>query len=200
MVDFTMIIHVRGPCEMGGFWFLATSLISLVGSVASVALYNSNYYDQDVKLEVETLQTVLGVLGTVWMSSAIAIVSVMDRKYLHTFYSLDMASDYKRKCFLSAGEDQDDLKSKVLKDHPDMYRTWGDELIKPWTLKNWDRWEEEKPEWFSDKWIEHVPNEYIPYDWRVKYNKTKGRVEDPMMRRRSSLAQVKMLMGGEEEK
>ncbi|GMH67149.1 hypothetical protein TrST_g14100 [Triparma strigata] len=200
MVDFTMIIHVRGPCEMGGFWFLATSLISLVGSVASVALYNSNYYDQDVKLEVETLQTVLGVLGIVWMSSAIAIVSVMDRKYLHTFYSLDMASDYKRKCFLSAGEDQDDLKSKVLKDHPDMYRTWGDELIKPWTLKNWDKWEEEKPVWFSDKWIEHVPNDYIPYDWRVKYNKTKGRVDDPQMRRRSSLQQVKMLMGGEEEK
>ncbi|GMH86951.1 hypothetical protein TrST_g4851 [Triparma strigata] len=199
LVDFTMLIHLRGPCEMGGFWFLVTLLLSMAGSVGSVYLY-STHYEGDIKLDAETLQKVLGVLGTVWMSSAIAFVSVMDRKYLHTFYSLDTTSDYKRKSFLSAGEDQDYLKSKILKDQPDVYRTWGDELIKPWTLKNWDRWEEEKPEWFSDKWIEHVPNEYIPYDWRVKYNKTKGRVEDPMMRRRSSLAQVKMLMGGEEEK
>ncbi|GMH98452.1 hypothetical protein TrVE_jg6062 [Triparma verrucosa] len=70
----------------------------------------------------------------------------------------------------------------------------------PWTLKNWDRWEEEKPAWFTDTWIDNVPNNYIPYDWRVKYNKTKGRVDDPKQRRRSSVQQVKMLMGGEAEK
>ena len=53
--------------------------------------------------------------------------------------------------------------------------------------------------WFTDAWIENVPNTYIPYDWRVKYNKTKGRV-DPQMRRRSSMQQVKTLLGVEEEK
>ncbi|GMI14562.1 hypothetical protein TrVE_jg10532 [Triparma verrucosa] len=111
-----------------------------------------------------------------------------------------ISSDYERKCFLNAREDQDDVKSDLLTDHPDVYHTWGDELMKPWTLKNWDTWEEEKPAWFIDKWIEAVPNHYIPYDWRVKYKKTKGRVEDPQTRRRSSLAQVKMLMGAEEER
>ena len=94
----------------------------MTGSFVSAYLY-SNHYEGDVKLDAETLQTVLGILGTVWVSSAITFLSVMNRKYLHTFYSLDTASDYKRKCFLSAGEDQDDLKSKVLKDHPDVYRT-----------------------------------------------------------------------------
>ncbi|GMI13689.1 hypothetical protein TrLO_g3306 [Triparma laevis f. longispina] len=54
---------------------------------------------------------------------------------------------------------------------------WGDELLKPWTLQNWDRWEEERPAWFTDAWVECVPNEFIPFDWRVKYKKTKGRVE-----------------------
>ena len=174
-------------------------LLSLVGSIAIVYFY-SNHYSEDSKLSAETLQTVWVSLGAVWIMSAMAFTLAMDRNYLHTFYNFDTASDYKRKSFLSAGEGQDDLKSKILKDHPDVYRTWGDELIKPRTLKNWDRWEEEKPAWFSNKWIEHVPNEYIPYDWRVKYNKTKGRVDDPQMRRRSSLQQVKMLMGGEEDK
>ncbi|GMH84634.1 hypothetical protein TrST_g812 [Triparma strigata] len=199
MVDFTMLIHLRGSCEMGGFWFLVTLLLSMTGSFVSAYLY-SNHYQDDDKLDTESLQAVLGSLSAIWVLSALSLVLVMDRKYLSTFYNFDTASDYERKCFMNAREDQDDLKSELLTDHPDMYRTWGDELLKPWTLKNWDRWEEEKPAWFTDAWIECVPNEYIPYDWRVKYNKTKGRVEDPQMRRRSSVQQVKMLMGGLEEK
>ncbi|GMI02698.1 hypothetical protein TrVE_jg6934 [Triparma verrucosa] len=176
-----MLILVRGPCEIRGFFSIVTVLISMAGSFVSAWLY-SNHYEEDDKLDTETLQTVLSVLTAFWITSAASFVACMNRSYLHTFYSLDTTSDYKRKCFLSAGEGQDDLKSKILKDHPD------------------DRWEEEKHSWFTDKWIEQVPNNYIPYDWRVKYNKTKGRVDDPQMRRRSSLQQVKMLMGGEEEK
>lgn len=53
----------------------------------------------------------------------------------------------------------------------------------------------EKPSWFTDHWAEHVPNEYIPYDSRVKYMKTKVRVEG----RRKSMS-VRELLGGEEDK
>ncbi|GMI04580.1 hypothetical protein TrVE_jg9907 [Triparma verrucosa] len=69
------------------------------------------------------------------------------------------------------------------------------------TTSDYDRnlWETERPAWFTDAWIEVVPNDYIPYDWQVKYKKTKGRVDDPGMRRRSSLQQVKTLLGGTEE-
>lgn len=84
--------------------------------------------------------------------------------------------------------------------HPDVFKNWGPELLKSWSFKNWDRWEEEKPEWFSDAWIESCPNEYIPYEWRVKYKKTKGRDHDPQQRRRSSIKQLKNLLGIEEEK
>lgn len=124
-------------------------------------------------------------------------VSVIKRRYLRTFFSIDTASDYNFKIAVNCREDQEDIKSSLLLDHPDTYAGWGDEILKPWTLKNWERWEDERPSWFTDKWIESVPNEYIPYDFRVKYKKTKGRVE---MRRRSSLAQVKTLLGGEEER
>ena len=200
-----MLIHLRGPCEIGGFWFLVTLLFSMAGSVGSVYLYSNHYSvgdegDDTEKIDAETLQTVLGSLSVIWLASAVTFISVMNRKYLSTFYNFDTVSDYERKCFLNAREDQDDVKSETLADHPDVYHTWGEELLKPWTLKNWDRWEEERPTWFTDAWIECVPNDYIPYDWRVKYNKTKGRVENPQMRRRSSVQQVKMLMGGEVEK
>eukprot|EP00519_Triparma_laevis_P013328 CAMPEP_0182492156 /NCGR_PEP_ID=MMETSP1321-20130603/1371_1 /TAXON_ID=91990 /ORGANISM="Bolidomonas sp., Strain RCC1657" /LENGTH=135 /DNA_ID=CAMNT_0024694563 /DNA_START=108 /DNA_END=512 /DNA_ORIENTATION=- len=135
-----MLIHLRGSCELGGCWFLVTVLLSMAGSIISVSLYLT-HYQGDNKLDADMLHTVLGSLGAIWLVSAVTFISVINRNYHNTFYSLDTTSDYKRKCFLSAREDQDDLKSKILKDHPGVYRTWGDELLKPWTLKNWDRWE-----------------------------------------------------------
>ena len=199
LVDFTMIIHLRGSCEMGGFYFLVSILISLASSFVSSHIY-SKHYEGDDKLDANTLQTILTVMSAIWITSLITFVSVINKKYLRTFYNLDTASQYSRKIVLNCREDQDEYKSGALTEHPDIYAAWGDELLKPWTLENWNRWEEEKPAWFTDAWIDNVPNHYIPYDWRVKYKKTKGRVDDPQMRRRSSLAQVKTFLGGEEER
>ena len=84
--------------------------------------------------------------------------------------------------------------------HPDIYKKWGDELIKPWTINSWNRWEEEKPAWFTDTWIEGVLNEYIPFKGRVKYKKTKGRVDDSQLQRRRGSISVRELVGGKEER
>ena len=136
----------------------------------------------------------------IWFVSAVTFTLVIKREYLHTFYSMETASTYNRKRFLLLKEDEDDKKKGVLSLHPDVYKAWGDELIKPWTTKNWNKWEEEKPVWFTDTWIEAVPNEYIPFEWRVKYKKTKGRVDDSQLQRRRGSISVRELMGGKEER
>ena len=146
------------------------------------------------------LQTVFGSLVAIWFVSAVTFALVIKRKYLHTFYDMDTASTFNQKAFLHLREDQDLEKSDILNGHPDIYMAWGDELIKPWTINNWNRWEEEKPAWFTDKWIESVPNEYIPFEWRVKYKKTKGRVDDSQLQRRRSSISVRELVGGKEER
>ena len=173
--------------------------IFITHSFISVYVY-SNYYDKDGKLGDEALQTTLGSLVAIWFVSAVTLASVIKREYLHTFYDTDTASSYGRKRFLNFKEDQDDLKSIILTLHHDIYKVWGDELIKPWTIGNWNRWEEEKPAWFTDSWIEGVPNEYIPFEWRVKYKKTKGRVDDSQLQRRRGSISVRELMGGKEER
>jgi hypothetical protein len=33
--------------------------------------------------------------------------------------------------------------------------------VKAWTMGNWERWVEEKPDWFTEN-VSHVPDEYIP--------------------------------------
>ncbi|GMH82328.1 hypothetical protein TrST_g12551 [Triparma strigata] len=199
MVNFTMMFQLRNPCEVGGFLFMFAVFYSIIGSFVAAHLY-SNYYEGTTKLSDETLKNVLVTLSVVWLVSAVSLVSVVKKDYLRTFYSLETISEYKRRCLMSFREDQEDLKSKVLKEHPDVYKAWGEELLKPWTLKNWSRWEEEKPAWFTDRWIECVPNEYIPYDYRVKYKKTKGRVDDENLKRRRGSISVRELVGGQEER
>ena len=152
-----------------------------------------------MKLDNETLHTALGSLVTIWFVSAVTFALVIKREYLHTFYDFDTASTFNRKEFLQLN-DKDLEKSEILTRHPDVYKTWGDELIKPWTIKNWNRWEEEKPTWFTDKWIDCVPNDYIPFEWRVKYKKTKGRVDDSQLQRRRGSISVRELVGGKEER
>ena len=41
---------------------------------------------------------------------------------------------------------------------------WGkiEEDVKAWTLLNWSRWEEEKPEWFNPTLHATIPDDFIP--------------------------------------
>jgi hypothetical protein len=34
--------------------------------------------------------------------------------------------------------------------------------VKAWTLENWEKWEEEKPEWYNDAWKSKVEDDMIP--------------------------------------
>ena len=170
MISFTLMFQLRHPCEAGGLMWFSSLLYSMVESLVSVYLYSNNYED-DSKLDTETLRAFILSLY-MWLISAVSFVGCMKREYLHTFYNADTANENERKRFAGLREDQDDLKSKAFNQHPDLYAGWGDDLVKSWTLKNWDRWEEEKPAWFTEKWISQVLNHFIPYDWRVKYKKT----------------------------
>jgi hypothetical protein len=39
--------------------------------------------------------------------------------------------------------------------------------VKTWTLANWARWEEEKPDWFTAEAKASAPDEYIPPQFLV---------------------------------
>lgn len=120
-------------------------LLAPVSSFVSVHLY-TKYYDGPMKLDKEILTILPASLFAGWLISIVMFVSLgMKRSFLHTFFLLDTTSEFKRKQFIASREDQDDVKGTILKLHPDVYREWIEELPKPWTLKNWSKWEEKKP-------------------------------------------------------
>ena len=58
-----------------------------------------------------------------------------------------------------------------------------------WIMENWERWEEEKPEWFCDAWKAKVDDDMIPADSLRK-------MKTGQERRRSSLGDILGLGGG----
>lgn len=179
--------------------YLFSALLSVVVSFVSVYMY-TYHYDGDVVIDSDTLKNVLASLYTVWFISGLSFAVVIKREYLRSFYTLDTTWDYCKNTFLHLREDREEERAALFNDHPDTQKGWGDEILQPWTLSNWERWEKEKPAWFTDAWIGCVPNEYIPYEWRVKYKKTKGRVDDADLKRQRGSISMKELLGGTEEK
>ncbi|GMI15337.1 hypothetical protein TrLO_g10512 [Triparma laevis f. longispina] len=124
-------MQLRHPQEAGGFAFLVSVLLSLVGSLVLAYIY-SNYDDDEEGVNIEI--------------------------------------------------DDDTLKATLI----NLYSVWLFSI------------EHEMPAWFTDRWVECVPNEYIPFEWRVRYRKMRGRVDDPK-RRRGSVS-VRELLGEKEMK
>ena len=130
--------------------------------------------------------------------SAVSFAIVIKREYHHTFYGFDTALTYNRKSFLNLREDQEEEKSNIFTLHPDVYKKWG-YVVKKWTFNNWKRWEEEKPAWFTDVGVDGVPNDFLPFEYRVKYF-SMGRVDDAQLKRRRGSVSVRELLGGTEER
>ncbi|GMI15339.1 hypothetical protein TrLO_g10512 [Triparma laevis f. longispina] len=169
-------MQLRHPQEAGGFAFLVSVLLSLVGSLVLAYIY-SNYDDDEegvnIEIDDDTLKATLINLYSVWLFSIVCFVSVINKKFLLTFYNFDNTSDYRRKMFLALRDDQAETKSSIILTltlaHPDTFRNWGDTFLKPWCFEAW--------EW---------------------YRKMRGRVDDPK-RRRGSVS-VRELLGEKEMK
>lgn len=98
MVNFTLMVQVRHPQEVGGLPFTASVLFSFAGSFVSAYLYTGYESDEDdiPKRDDDTLWMALGSLYAIWFASLVAFMSVVDRKYLHTFINLQTKSSFNK--------------------------------------------------------------------------------------------------------
>ena len=55
----------------------------------------------------------------------------------------------------------DRMKIAILKLHPSYYESIRGE-IGQWVRENWETWNEEQPEWFTDRVKKNVPKDMIP--------------------------------------
>lgn len=157
--DFTGVIQLRAPAELGGIYWSANMVMAIAASLASIALYFDRVEDKDAVAPRRTVYACILILCGTWFISFSTILKTMKKEYVSTFFSFDTGNDWAQSFFIHGASDE--AKSKTLGLNPVKWKSLRAEA-KAWTLENFWRWIEEKPDWFTDNWIAKLPSDFIP--------------------------------------
>ncbi len=86
-------------------------------------------------------------------------VAVMNKDYRNTFFSTSTGKQFTCQNFLDAKSDR--AKIEIFLDHEALYEDIKG-VVKEWVHENWERWNEEKPDWFTERTKANVPRGMIP--------------------------------------
>ena len=166
LTDFTLVMQMRHSFEIGGMQFcllgVQNQAMCFVAGWVYLKYYNgaadATEGDEDSKLTAEMLWTVLLCLFSMFLVSVLAFISLMDRKYLHTFFSWTTGPQYAVEQY--KGYTTNLQRVTAFDQHPSYYEGVKDamqELID----ENWDDWMVDRPEWLTDNVIASIPDEYL---------------------------------------
>jgi hypothetical protein len=80
-------------------------------------------------------------------------------RFRKTFWSTQTGWQKSESIFLDSVED-----AKKIYIFTDSVMLWSaiKEDVKAWTMSSWETWDREEPEWFTQKVIASIPDEFIP--------------------------------------
>jgi hypothetical protein len=157
IVDFTSIAHFRHPNEVGGAYWLFGLLMTMASLPVSIFIA-SPYIDEKAIDIASAIMNYLILITT--LCFAVFFLSI-ERKYWHTFWSTRRSKDMSMAYFLEG--ESNNIKIQVFGISRHHWVSLEGE-IKKWVDSNWSKWEEEKPEWFTDVIKATVPVDFIPAD------------------------------------
>jgi hypothetical protein len=156
VTDFTSIVLFRHPVEVGGMYWLLGFVLTM-GSlpVAIILAARGDVAENGLKLAWK----VVGIFIPCTVVLFAVFFFSIERNFRRTFISLERGKDLTIKTFKEGNESAKTAAAFGTSKHH-----WKaiEEEVKAWVEANWDRWEEEKPDWFDDAMRARVPVEYIP--------------------------------------
>jgi hypothetical protein len=160
MVDFTVMIQLRHPNEIGGLYWCLCLLLGQATSFVTVHLY---YTERASSLEGGGVAMNLwGLMGGLEVSFVVffaLFIATIEQKYVATFFSALTAKNFNQKKFTGASSNR--AKFAIFDSHPSYYEYNRGE-VKEWVRENWDIWNEEMPDWFTERVKASVPKDMIP--------------------------------------
>jgi hypothetical protein len=157
VTDFTSIVEFRHPNEVGGMYWMFEFVLTM-GSlpIAVLVAESGDVAEQRLKLA----RKVVGLVIPCTILSFAVFFLIIERKYFGTFVSLQRGKDLTVQRFRDSADDAS--KADTIFNNSKHHWESIEEQVKAWVETNWERWEEEKPDWFDDAIRARVPVEYIP--------------------------------------
>ena len=106
-----------------------------------------------------TVMPIIQVSFALWLMSLIGFFNSIDKEFLHTFFDLASSKQFAVRKFRTATTDFGNF--QVFGCHPAYYRSIKGE-IKAWMDENYEVFEAEKPEWWTELRISQIPDNFIP--------------------------------------
>jgi hypothetical protein len=198
ITDFTGCMLFRLSYEMGGAYF-TFSMATSIASVPVISYSYSKYAKAGEDGAQKVGDTELWVFNIGMVVAWVAIFGffmarIVVPRFRKAFRSTQTGWQKSESIFLDNDED-----SKRMYIFTDNVVLWSGikEDVKAWTMSSWETWDREKPEWFTQKVIASIPDEFIPPRFlaimggaRERRGSAAGSVRESM-RRGSSYAVLK---------
>jgi hypothetical protein len=185
IADFTGIVQFRGAAEMGGIYWSANMLMAIPASYTGMVIYYHATDSTELAMEERSAKTFFFLLSGAYVCSFAVFFWCIKKKFRKTFYSLETGCEWAMSFFLKG--DTDVKRVKPLRLNKNKWKRIRPEM-KEYVLENWLKWEDEKPEFFTDAFKKRVDDDMIP-----TFELKKEIVAGGGKRRRSSLGEM---MGG----
>jgi len=187
IADFTGMIHLRHPYEVGGFMF--TSILALNQVSLHLIIYlrfNFAWTDKPSEsvFSLEHYRYIAFGLSSLFVGSYSGLIYFCVPKYRTTFYALTTSSQFQKRRFWSG---TNETKYKILTTtHEVTWRSFGDEIM-TWLENVWSDLLTNRPEWFTEASMANIPPHMIPGDNSLeeKLNRAEHDSLEKMSRRKS---------------
>jgi len=150
IADFTGLLHLRHPYELGGAFFSASMVWAQIFPFVALEFF----FEGEKKEELRAFLTTSCVS---WFVLNVVFFATINTSHIHTFFSFKTASMYTierfqtnvidSKKFSAAFESRMSFKKSIFAE------------IKQWVAANIEDWRRDKPDWFH---VEAIPDEYLP--------------------------------------
>jgi hypothetical protein len=155
--DFTSIVQFRHPNEVGGMYWMFGFVLTM-GSLPTAILVAERGGVADKRLTLAW--AVVGSVIPFTIISLAVFFTCIESNYWSTFYSLKRGKDGPLARFRDSNDDK--IKASAIFENSKHHWKSIEEEVRSWVQANWERWEDEKPDWFDDAMRARVPVEYIP--------------------------------------
>jgi hypothetical protein len=157
VVDFTSIVQIRHPNELGGLYWLFGLLLTMASLPVSIFIALPNVDEQAIDIASSIVRIFIPITT---LCFAVFFWNI-EKNYLHTFWSTQRGKDMTMAYFLEG--ESDEMKFEVFNNSRHQWVSIEGE-VKKWVGLNWAKWEEEQQEWLTDLKKSKVPVDFIPAD------------------------------------
>ena len=165
--------------------------MALASSFVATHVYYANLGEEvETAVDESVAWKLVGGLSAGWGFFFMAFLMLMKKGFRSTFFSTQTGYQWTMSLFLEGRHDS--TKRRVLVHNKRHWAAIRDD-VKAWTLENWERWEEEKPEFFNDAFKATVDDDMIP---AASLRKLNGAGSMHRSRRRTSLGDLMLGSGG----